>query len=67
MKRMTIESIINGYRNKEFLPSEITKTLFDRIEETDPKLNSYITLFKVTAIESSKIFDEDIKNENYKS
>lgn len=67
MKRMTIESIINGYRNKEFLPSEITKTLFDRIEETDPKLNSYITLFKETAIESSKIFDEDIKNENYKS
>ena len=67
MKRLTIESIINGYRNKEFLPSEITKTLFDRIEETDPKLNSYITLFKETAIESSKIFDEDIKNENYKS
>ena len=58
---------ISQYRNKEFLPSEITKTLFDRIEETDPKLNSYITLFKEAAIESSKIVDEDIKNENYKS
>ena len=37
MKSMTIENIINGYKSKEFLPSEITKEIFNKIKKTDKK------------------------------
>ena len=45
MKRMSIENIVNGFRNKEYLPSEVTKNLFDNIKKIDSKLNTYISVF----------------------
>ena len=67
MKRMSIENIVNGFKNKEFLPSEVTKNLFDNIKKIDSKLNTYISLFEESATKRSLLLDDDIIKEDYKS
>ena len=67
MKSMTIENIINGYKSKEFLPSEITKEIFNKIKKTDKKFNSYISLFEEAAINRSIMLDKDISKNDYPS
>ena len=67
MKSMTIENIINGYKSKEFLPSEITKEIFNKIKKTDKKFNSYISLFEEAAINRSITLDKDISKNDYPS
>ncbi|MBT89422.1 MAG: Asp-tRNA(Asn)/Glu-tRNA(Gln) amidotransferase GatCAB subunit A [Spirochaetales bacterium] len=67
MKRMSIENIVNGFKNKEFLPSEVTKNLFDNIKKIDSKLNTYISLFEESATKRSILLDDDVIKKNYKS
>lgn len=67
MKRMSIESVAKGFRNKEFLPSEITKILLKNIKKIDSELNTYISLFEESALKNAILFDDDINKGNYKS
>ncbi|SNR62827.1 Asp-tRNA(Asn)/Glu-tRNA(Gln) amidotransferase subunit GatA [Desulfurobacterium atlanticum] len=46
---------------KEIKPSEITEELFSRIEETESKLNAYITVEKEKSIEAAKLKDRELE------
>jgi aspartyl-tRNA(Asn)/glutamyl-tRNA(Gln) amidotransferase subunit A len=47
-------------KKKELKPSELTEALLKRIEETEPKLNAYITVCSEEALESARRADEKL-------
>lgn len=62
---LTIKNASELLRKKEISPVELTKTLLERIERTDSKLNSYITTFNDNAIESAKKAENEITSGEY--
>lgn len=48
--------------NRELTSEEIVRAIFDRIEETDDEIGSFVSLRKEKAIEEAKIVDSKIKN-----
>lgn len=56
---MDISQLFNGYRNKEFSPTEITKKYFSRIEK-NLELNAYITLSADKALQQAEISEKKI-------
>ncbi|MFI5265526.1 MAG: Asp-tRNA(Asn)/Glu-tRNA(Gln) amidotransferase subunit GatA [Candidatus Levyibacteriota bacterium] len=51
---LTITSILEGYKKKEFSVTEVVTAYLDRIEKLDPQLNSFITVARESAIEAAK-------------
>lgn len=51
---LTIGSIIDGYKTKQFSVSEVVTAYLDRIEMIDPQLNSFITVTGDSALEEAK-------------
>lgn len=48
--------------NRELTSEEVVKAIFDRIEETDGEIGSFVSLRKEKAIEEAKAVDYKIQN-----
>ena len=57
---LTASQLSNLIETKEISPVEATEAYLDRIEEVDPKLNSYITITGEQAIESARQAEQEI-------
>ncbi|MFN7182476.1 MAG: amidase, partial [Planctomycetota bacterium] len=42
--KLTAGEILDGYKNKKFLPSEVIESFLKRIKELDPKVKAFISL-----------------------
>lgn len=51
---LTIKELMEGYKNKLFSPTEITKWYMERIKKLDPKMHSYITVTEEKAFYQAK-------------
>ncbi|EOD00304.1 Asp-tRNA(Asn)/Glu-tRNA(Gln) amidotransferase subunit GatA [Caldisalinibacter kiritimatiensis] len=60
--KLTIHELRDMLRKGEISSEEIVKAYFDRIEETEAKLNSFISLNKEEAIKSAREIDKRLKN-----
>ncbi|WP_019390942.1 amidase [Priestia filamentosa] len=60
---LTIRKLIDGYRNKEFSPVEITKWYIERIKKLDPEINSYITVTEKLAIKQARKAEEKMNSD----
>ncbi|MED3726331.1 amidase [Priestia filamentosa] len=60
---LTIRKLIDGYKNKEFSPVEITKWYIERIKKLDPQINSYITVTEKLAIKQAKKAEEKMNSD----
>lgn len=58
----TIESILEGYKKKDFSISDVVSSYLDRIEKIDPELNSFITVCKDEALKDAKKKQIDLDN-----
>lgn len=45
---------MEGYKNKQYSPTEITKWYMERIKELNPKMHSYITITEERAFDQAK-------------
>ena len=52
-------------RDLKISPVELTKAYIERINALDFKLNSFITVFRTTALNDARIAEEEIKNGRY--
>jgi len=59
---LTIESILDGYKNKKFSVNEVVESYLKRIKRHDKELNSFITVCEKEALEEAKKKDEDLAN-----
>ncbi|SMP13961.1 aspartyl/glutamyl-tRNA(Asn/Gln) amidotransferase subunit A [Desulfurobacterium pacificum] len=57
----TLRELNDLIKRKELKPSELTQELLGRIEETEPKLNAYITVEAEKALEKAKIADKELE------
>ena len=57
---LTASQLSNLIETKEVSPVEATEAYLDRIEEVDPKLNSYITITGEQAFESARQAEQEI-------
>ncbi len=57
---LTASQLSNLIETKEISPVEATEAYLDRIEEVDPKLNSYITITWEQAFESARQAEQEI-------
>ena len=57
---LTASQLSNLIETKEVSPVEATEAYLDRIEEVDPKLNSYITITWEQAFESARQAEQEI-------
>ena len=57
---LTASQLSNLIETKEVSPVEATEAYLDRIEEVDPKLNSYITITGEQAVESARQAEQEI-------
>ena len=48
--------------NRELTSEEVVRAIFDRIEETDGEIGSFVSLRIEKAIEEAKIVDHKIQN-----
>lgn len=51
--------------NRELTSEEVVKSIFDRIEETDGEIGSFVSLRKEKAIEEARAVDKKIQNEEF--
>ncbi|KOR81825.1 hypothetical protein AM232_19275 [Bacillus sp. FJAT-21352] len=51
---LTIKELMEGYKNKLFSPTEITKWYIERIKKLNPKMHSYITVTEEKAFYQAK-------------
>jgi len=58
MIHLSIKQTQEGLRNKEFTATELTQAYLDRIEQTDHKLNAFVTVTPEIALEQAKKIDE---------
>ncbi len=63
---LTIREAGDLIRGKEISPVEITRSLLERIEDTDGNLNTYITVLADSALKSAERAEKEITDENYK-
>ena len=64
MIELTIKEVHNGLKKKQFSCAELTKAYLDRIEKTDKKLNSYVTVTKNEALAHAEQIDKAGKFDN---
>ena len=58
--KLTATELRDKILNKELSSYEVTKAVFDRIEEKDKTINSFVSLRKEKALEEAKLVDEKI-------
>ena len=58
MIELTLAETHKGLKEKKFSSAELTQAYLDRIEKTDDKLNSYVTVTSETALKQAKKADE---------
>ena len=63
---LTIKKASELIKTKELSPVDLTKSILDRIEDKDKKLNTYITVLSEKALESAKKAEEEISSGNYR-
>lgn len=63
LENLTIEKAHQGLLKKEFSAQELTKHYFQKIEEEDKKIHSYLNLYQDLAILEAKETDEMISRE----
>ncbi|NVM35522.1 MAG: Asp-tRNA(Asn)/Glu-tRNA(Gln) amidotransferase subunit GatA [Candidatus Lokiarchaeota archaeon] len=54
--------LIEKIKNMDISVQELLETCFQRIEETEPILHSFVNLSKEKALEKAKLLDRDLKN-----
>ena len=59
---LTAFEIKEKIASKELTSVEVVTAIFNRIEETDGEIGSFVSLRKEKALEEAKIVDEKIKN-----
>ncbi|WP_425446369.1 Asp-tRNA(Asn)/Glu-tRNA(Gln) amidotransferase subunit GatA [Dethiothermospora halolimnae] len=59
---MTIHELRDKIRNKEISSYELVESFFNKIEKTDEKLGSFISLNKEKALKKAKIIDKKLEN-----
>jgi len=64
MINLSLAETHRGLKEKKFSSTELTQAYLDRIEKTDDKLRSYITVTKEAALNAAKKADEEGKFEN---
>lgn len=62
IENMTAYEIKNGIVNKEFTCEEVITSLFERINQVEPKVNAYLTLCREEALSCARKIDEKVKN-----
>ncbi|MFA9462110.1 Asp-tRNA(Asn)/Glu-tRNA(Gln) amidotransferase subunit GatA [Thiohalorhabdus methylotrophus] len=60
VRELTLSRIRQGLRNKEFSSREVTQAYLDRIEELDPRLNSFTQSFRDAALAAADAADRRI-------
>ncbi|WP_169907898.1 amidase [Priestia abyssalis] len=58
----TIKELMEGYKNKRFSPTEITKWYIDRIKKLDPQIHSYITITEEKAFHQAEKAEKKINS-----
>ncbi len=58
--RWDIASLAKAFKEKQLSPSEVTKTLLERIEQVNPTLNAYITVTAERALENAAQAEQEI-------
>ncbi len=64
LNELSIREVSEGLRKKEFSVVELTESYLDRIERSDDKIKSFITVTKGLAIEQAKEADKKIQTNN---
>lgn len=64
IEELTIESLIKGYKDKQFSVTEIIKLHLERIKYHDKDLNSFITVTEKEALEEAVKKDKMLSNGN---
>ncbi|MCK5412904.1 MAG: Asp-tRNA(Asn)/Glu-tRNA(Gln) amidotransferase subunit GatA [Candidatus Pacebacteria bacterium] len=62
LNELNIAEACEGLRGKKFSAVELTKAYLDRIDQTDEKIKSFITVTKDLAIEQAEDADKKIKS-----
>ncbi len=62
LNNLTIKSVLNGFKNKEFSSVELTKACLEQIKKHDKKLNAFITICEKEALEDAKKADKLFSN-----
>lgn len=62
LKELKAWEIAEGYRNRDFSCTEVTKEFLNNIEEKDKDINAYLTVTKDLALEQAKNVDEKFNN-----
>ncbi|MFP4560710.1 MAG: amidase, partial [Thiohalorhabdus sp.] len=60
VRELTLSRIRQGLRDKEFSSREVTQAYLDRIEELDPRLNSFTQSFREAALAAADAADARI-------
>ena len=60
IQEMTVTEIKDGIKNGSFTAYDVITSLFTRIKEIDPKVQSYLKLCEEDAIKQAKAIDEKI-------
>ena len=55
--QLTASELAQMLRNKECSSEEITKSVLNRIKETEDRVGSYVTITEETALEQAKVVD----------
>ena len=63
---LSIAEVSTLLKNKEVSPVELTKICLERIEEYNPKLNAFITVYSEEAMKQAKIAEGEIARNQYK-
>ena len=58
---MTISEVSGLLASGELSPVELVKAHLDRIAETEPKLNSFITLLEKESLETARVAEREIR------
>lgn len=61
MIELTIAEVHEGLKKKKFSSSELTQAYLDRIEKTDDKLHSFVTITKEEALKQAEKIDKEGK------
>ena len=62
---LSVSELSELIRDLKISPVELTKAYIERINALDFKLNSFITVFRTTALNEARIAEEEIKNGRY--
>ena len=62
----SVEELAPLIQNKTISPVELTKVVLDRAEQSQDKVNAYLSIYREDAEESARIAETEIHNGNYR-